>query len=144
MEQKAADYGPIRMSELELMCRSTRSDDRLFALVLMRRDGDAGLLDQKFLSLATDLLSDNDNDIRWQAAIVIGAFIEGAPDKVWDVILRFGDSDETDTRTAVGTVLLEPLLQRHGSRYRPLVDQLAHRSPRFAEMCRVRSDFSDE
>jgi len=143
-ERKAAEYGPIRTSELELMCRSSRSDDRLFALVLMRRDCDAGMIDSRFLALATDLLTDQDNDCRWQAAIVIGAFIETAPDKVWDVIVCFGDSDDADTRTAIGTVLLEPLLQRHGPRFRSLVEQLAQRSARFAEMCRVRSDFSDE
>ena len=77
-------------------------------------------------------------------SFVIGEFIASAPDKVWDVIVRYGDSDDPDMRTAIGTVLLEHLLQRHGSRFRPLVEQLAHRSPRFAEMCRVRSDFSDE
>ena len=144
MERKAAEYGPIRMSELELMCRSSRADDRLFALVLMRRDCDAGNLDPEFLRLATDLLPEQDNDVRWQAAIVIGEFIDTAPDRVWDVIVKFGDSADPDMRTAIGTVLLEHLLQRHGPRFRPLVEQLAHRSPRFAEMCRVRSDFSDE
>jgi hypothetical protein len=132
------------MSELELMCRSSRADDRLMALFLMRRECDAGKVDAQFLPLATDLLPDTDNDCRWQAAIVIGEFIDTAPDKVWDVIVEHSDSNDADLRTAVGTVLLEHLLQRHGARFRPLVDQLAHRSPRFAEMCRVRSNFSDE
>src|SRR5437899_2625136 len=91
MEHKAAEYGPLRMSELELMCRSTRADDHLFALVLMRRECDAGNLEPKFLQLAIDLLPEKDSDIRWQSAIVIGEFIDSAPEKVWDVIVRFGD-----------------------------------------------------
>src|SRR5438552_1044271 len=111
MEHKAAEYGPLRMSELELMCRSTRPDDRLFALVLMRRECDAGNIDPKFLQLANELLPDKDTDCRWQSAIVIGEFIASAPDKVWDVIVRYGDSDDPDMRTAIGTVLLEHLLQ---------------------------------
>src|SRR5215471_16515338 len=100
MERKAAEYGPIRMSELELMCRSSRADDRLFALVLRRRDCDAGNLDPEFRRLATGLLPDHNNDVRWQAAIVIGEFIDTAPDHVWDVIVKFGDSPDPDMRTA--------------------------------------------
>src|SRR5437870_5080329 len=98
------------MSELELMCRSSRSDDRLFALVLMRRECDAGNIDAKFLQLATDLLAEKDPDCRWQSAIVISEFIDTAPEKVWDVIVRYSDSDDPDLRTAIGTVLLEHLL----------------------------------
>src|SRR5262245_11685991 len=88
LEHKAGEYGPIRMSELQLMCRSTQPDDRLLALVLMRRDCDAGASNPEFLKLATDLLPDRDNDIRWQAAVVIGEFIDSEPDKVWEIIVR--------------------------------------------------------
>src|SRR5437867_3162757 len=91
LERKAAEYGPIRMSELELMCRYSQSDDRLFALVLIRGDCDAGHVDPEFLRRATDLLPEQDNDVRWQAEIVIGEFIDVSPDRVWDVIVRCGD-----------------------------------------------------
>jgi hypothetical protein len=89
-------------------------------------------------------LPDPDNDIRWQAAVVIGEFIDSEPDRVWEIIVAHSDSADADLRTAVATVLLEHLLQRQGARYRPLVDQLAHRSAQFAEMARARSNFSDE
>jgi len=144
LEHKAEEHGPTRMSELQLMCRSSQADDRLLALVLMRRECDAGTIDPQFLKLATDLLPDPDNDIRWQAAVVIGEFIDSEPDRVWDVIVAHADSADVDLRTAVATVLLEHLLNRHGARFRPLVDQLAHRSPQFAEMTRARSNFADE
>jgi hypothetical protein len=143
-ERRAAEFGPIDSQQLRELSASHEVDEPLLALLLMRRECDAGHLNNEYMELATSLLSSDDNECRWQAAIVIAEFIDSSPDKVWDIIVRHADRDDPDLRTAVGTVLLDPLIQRHGAAFGPLVDQLAQRSGRFAELCRVRSDFSDE
>jgi hypothetical protein len=60
-------------------------------------------------------------DPRWQAIIRIADFIPEEPEAVWTFILRWGCSDDDDLRRAVGTVLLEHLLEQHFDNYFPKV-----------------------
>jgi hypothetical protein len=60
-------------------------------------------------------------DPRWQAIIKIATFIEPEPDAVWVFILRWGCNADEDLRTAVATVLLEHLLERHFADFFPKV-----------------------
>jgi len=72
-----------------------------------------------YLALARTLIPDPSNKCRWQAAIVVGEFIEEDPEAVWEVICEFGVSEDEDMRDAISTVLLEHLLEHHFKIYFP-------------------------
>ncbi len=120
---RRAESYPAHVGEEEILRLSESKDarDRLFSLVLIRRqierDGDA----RAYLPLARRMVSDAENNCRWQATIVVGMSIESAPDEVWEVIREHGNSDDEDMRSAMATVLLEHLLEFDFDRYFALI-----------------------
>lgn len=85
----------------------------------MRQQIESGIPSSSFFNLARSLITDPDNDCRWQAVIVVGEDIEENPEPVWQVICQFGVSEDEDMRAAVATVLLEHLLEYHFAAYFP-------------------------
>lgn len=98
-------------SEIEDLARSPEPASRLRSLQLMREAIANGQEPTDFFELARQLIGDENNDCRWQAAIVVGESVELNPDGVWQVICKFGESRDEDMRDAVATVLLEHLLE---------------------------------
>lgn len=97
---------------------------RLFGLALARKRIEAGDDPSEYYEFARRLVADADNDCRWQAVIVVGELVDSDPEAVWDVVEQFGDSPDSDMRTAVATVLLEELLDRYVEEYFPCVRDL--------------------
>lgn len=66
---------------------------------------------------ARSLVGHCDNDVRWQALIAIADWIETDPERVWEVVLEYGDSQDEDMRTGVATVLMEHVLEHYFDSY---------------------------
>jgi hypothetical protein len=129
-----AVFGPISIEQIERTANDADPRQRLLALALMRRQIERGDDPQFFLSTATKLVSDADNDCRWQALIVVGESIAANPHAVWEVIRQHAYSDDEDMRTGVATVLLEHLLEEHFDDYFPNVrEEALRRSANFLE-----------
>jgi hypothetical protein len=79
---------------------------------------------------------EGETDPRWQAIIEIGEFIETDPEPVWSFALRWGSTEDDDLRAAIGTCLLEPLLQHHFDRFISRVEDAAHGNQLFARTVR--------
>lgn len=71
-----------------------------------------------------------DNDVRWQALIAVGDWIETDPEAVWEVVLEHGRSEDDDMRAGVACVLLEHLLEHHHEAYFPKLRAAIERDPR--------------
>ena len=78
-------------------------------------------------------LASTDEDRRWQAAIRLGEFVDSEPDAVWPVVARWGVSDDSDTRMAIATCVLEHLLEHHFDMLFPRVESLGLADRRFAD-----------
>lgn len=99
----------VRLGEIKTLARSTRARDRLRALRVIREQCLERKLEGHWL-VAKSLLRDTNTDVRWQAFIVVGEFMESKPQEVCNIIVTYGASDDEDVRTAVGTVLLEHMI----------------------------------
>ncbi|MCE5268337.1 MAG: hypothetical protein LLG00_10675 [Planctomycetaceae bacterium] len=71
-------------------------------------------------------------DLRWQAIIAIGEFIESEPEPVLAFAERWGQHPDDDLRQAIATCLLEHLLERHFDMVLPRAERLARASDLFA------------
>jgi hypothetical protein len=71
-------------------------------------------------------------DARWQAIMRIEDFIPTEPEPIWLFAKRWGKHPNEDLRTAVGVLLIEPLLAHHFALVFPRVERLALTSKRFA------------
>jgi hypothetical protein len=111
------------LSQLHTMVATSAVHERLRALFHMRKQIAAGTPPDTFLPLAHALMSDVDNDCRWQALIVIGEAAEATPERVWQVVEEFGASDDPDMRAGIACVLLEHLLEHHFAVYFPKVQE---------------------
>ena len=110
-----------------------RERDRSYWRKVLKRVLDAQPASQIELDAAIDTAErllraghpavEEDADPKWQAIIAVGNFIDRAPERLWPFILKWGGSDDEDTRTATATVLLEHLLEYHFDLY---VDRVAH------------------
>ena len=78
-------------------------------------------------------LGTGEEDRVWQAAVRLGDFVEVAPNDVWTLVTKWGDSDNDEVRMALATCVLEHLLEHHFDRYFPLVEELALTNSRFAD-----------
>ena len=77
-------------------------------------------------------------DPRWQAIIRVGEFMESEPQAVLQFILKWGQHAQWDLRAAIGTCLLEHLLDDQFDELFPPIRQAALKSKQFArtfEMC---------
>lgn len=72
-------------------------------------------------------------DPRWHAIIAVGAFLDSDPDRVWSFILEWGRNDDGDVRGAIGTCLLEHLLERHFDSFFERVVVAAEADANFAD-----------
>ena len=121
------------VAELERMARSRSASRRLRALLIMRRQIGRGKKRTSYFRAARRLIEDENNDCRWQALIVVGEFIEDRPAKVWELVVQYGQDENSDMRAGVACVLLEHLLEQHWSRFHTRAERLAAKSPLFAD-----------
>jgi hypothetical protein len=93
---------------------SKESDKKLLALLTIRKRVENDFIPTPaYFDTAKQFLTDDDNDCKWQSFIIVGHFMESKPEECWEIITKFGNSDEGDTRTAVATVLLEHYFERN-------------------------------
>ena len=76
---------------------------------------------------------EGETDPRWQAIIAVGNFIEAHPEDVWRFVHQWGQHDDEDLRTAIGTCLLEHLLEHHFDLLFSRVEAAVKGSPQFAD-----------
>ncbi len=76
---------------------------------------------------------EGETDERWQRIIDIAAYLQSDPEPVWAFVLRWGNHEDEDLRMAVGTCLLEHLLQAHFDSIFPRVERQATSDPLFAD-----------
>ena len=100
----------LSIPQLDALTKSGAATDRLFALIVMRRQMGNRSPVRGYLSLAKRLIEDTNNNCRWRALIVAGEFIGETPEVVWPIVLRYGSSGDEDMRSGVATILLEHLL----------------------------------
>jgi hypothetical protein len=123
--QKAArEFKHFSLKDLRELIRSPRPDNRLFSLLLMRKQIEEGINPLSYYSLAKSLVSDSDNNCRWQSLIVISEIIETQPKLVWGIVSKFGDSNEEDMRMAIACALLEHLIDYDFNTYFTKVREL--------------------
>lgn len=107
--------------ELAKMIESKEANTRLSALLTMRKQIEEGNSPDDYFVLARRVISDSENNCRWQSLIVVSESIETKPDLIWEVISEFGDSEDDDMRTAIATILLEHLLDYDFDKYFPKI-----------------------
>jgi hypothetical protein len=147
--EKAKSYPPgIGMGEIIYLSNSKDGRDRLLSLVLMRKQIESGDDAWEYFPLAGTMIEDGNNQCRWQSLIVIGESIETHPDAVWEIVNKYGDSQDEDMRTAIANVLLEHLLQFDFDRYFTLVRNEVARGKlrllRTLDMCSFFGEDSNE
>src|ERR1041384_2778094 len=98
---------------LARLATSSDPDERLLTLALVRRQIGAGEPPEPYLSIARKLVTDPDNDCRWQALIVVGEAIATNPDSVWEVIAEYGSRPDEGSSTPRPTVALEKTSNDH-------------------------------
>jgi hypothetical protein len=101
------------IDELRALLESGSDEQKLFALKEVRNRISNGET-FSFFDLAKALVESGNNDIRWQAIIVIGEYIPRGHrnEDIWNVIVQHLGIDE-DMQDALATVLLEHLLEHH-------------------------------
>jgi hypothetical protein len=122
-DKAARQTSTLAIPQLTALTRSRTAVDRLFALMVMRRQMETRGPVRGYFPLAKRLIRDANNNCRWQALIVVGEFIKEMPEVVWPIVLRFGSCDDEDMRAGVATVLLEHLLEYHRRVYEPLLNK---------------------
>lgn len=68
-------------------------------------------------------LDSDDETTRWKGAELAGALIEESPHLAWQLVLRFGRSENEDVRAAVATCVLEHLLEVKFDEFFPLLER---------------------
>jgi hypothetical protein len=76
---------------------------------------------------------DGANDVRWQAIIKIGYFVEQEPEAIWPFVLKWGSHEDEDVRAAITTLLLEHLLELHFELLFPRVEAASRCNRWFAK-----------
>jgi hypothetical protein len=84
---------------------------------------------------------DGQMDPRWQAIIAVGRFVKSEPQAVWRFARRWGAHRDEDLRAAIGTCLLEHLLEYHFDALFPQVERRARTSKLFADTLKYCSKF---
>ena len=73
-------------------------------------------------------------DLRWQAIIGVGEFVNTSPMPVWDFVQKWAAYPDSDLQSALATCLLEHLLESHFSFMFPLVEHAARNDPAIARL----------
>ena len=111
----------------------------------MRREIGRGDLASKYFDIAESMIDDSHNTCRWQSIIVIGESMDDDPDRIWNVVKRYGDSKDEDMRSAIATVLLEHLLEANFNKYLANVKaQVSLGKSRFLDTLLKCSTFGDD
>ena len=84
---------------------------------------------------------EGDTDPRWQAVIAVAEFIETDPEAVWQFALRWGSYDDEDLQTAIGTCVLEHLLEHHFDLYISRVEEAVRADRYFARTAAICGKF---
>jgi hypothetical protein len=77
---------------------------------------------------------EDEKDPRWQAIIAVGEFIGDQPEAVWPFVERWGAYPDDDLQAAIGTCLMEHLLEYHFDLVFPRMERLARSNPDFAHV----------
>jgi hypothetical protein len=80
-------------------------------------------------------------DPRWQAIIAVGEYLESDPEPIWEFVCRWAECDDDDLKAALGTCLLEHLLEHHFATYFPKVERACVQSKQFARVFTTCSRF---
>lgn len=72
-------------------------------------------------------------DVRWQAIILVGSFIETQPIEVCDFAMRWARRRGRDLQTAISCCLIEHLLEHHFDLVFPKMREAALENPKVAE-----------
>ncbi|MGA2679897.1 MAG: hypothetical protein ABSF37_11455 [Sedimentisphaerales bacterium] len=126
-QKTAREFKHFSHRDLQKLVRSPRPDNRLFAILLIRKQIEEGIDPLSYYSLAKSLVSDSNNDCRWQSLVVISELVEMQPDLVWDVVSKYGNSNDADMRMAIACVLLEHLIEYDFDTYFTKVRELIHK-----------------
>lgn len=113
---------------LKQKLQSPKAKDRLVALHAMRRQIVAGR-PRTYIDLAKALLLDRSENCRWQAAIVVGTFIEHHSERVWAVTEAYVRQGRPMAQDPVATVLVEHLLETDFPKYFTRLRRLASQNP---------------
>ncbi|MHC4258930.1 MAG: hypothetical protein ACYSTF_00750 [Planctomycetota bacterium] len=115
------EFGHFSTEELTTRLKSPEANVRLSVILLMRKQIAEGDLPEAYFELARAVVSDPDNNCRWQSLIVICESIETQPELVWEVVSEYGNSEDSDMRAAIRCILLEHLLDHDFDTYFPKV-----------------------
>lgn len=126
-QKTAREFKHFSLRDLQKLVRSPRPDNRLFAILLMRKQIEEGIDPLSYYSLVKSLVPDSDNNCRWQSLIVISELIRTRPELVWEIVSKFGDSNDEDMRMAIACVLLEHLIDHDFDIYFTKVRELIRR-----------------
>lgn len=69
---------------------------------------------------------------RWHAVIAVGEFVETEPELVWEFARSWGGSEDADLQVAIGTCILEHLLEHHFDAIFPRVEAEVLSQPQFS------------
>ena len=72
-------------------------------------------------------LESPEEDARWAGAIEAGELVLDEPHRAWEIVVKYGSSDDPDLRDAIATCVLEHLLENHFNIYFPKVEELIKR-----------------
>jgi hypothetical protein len=78
------------------------------------------------------LLKDRQDKHDGQAIITVAEFIATDPEPVWLFALQWGGSQDKDLRAAIGTCVLEHLLEHHFDRYVSKIEEAVLSDAHFA------------
>ncbi len=71
----------------------------------------------------SDLLS-TDPDKRWEAASLLSEYVECFPNEIWDIIVKYGSSNNEGLRQAIASCALEHVLEYHFDEFFPKLESL--------------------
>lgn len=89
---------------------SSNYKDRIEGLIVVNQNPD--FWKEKIFEIASTLIEDKDNDCRWQSLIVIGHYMDKRVKETWDIIIKYGNSEDEDMRSAIATILLEHFFEK--------------------------------
>ena len=98
-------------NELVRLSNSHSGNERLLAFLLMRRCMDSDAETDAYLAASGAHLADPDLLVRYQAMIVLSAFVESEADRVFNYVIQASARVGSETRRDLGCVVFEELLE---------------------------------
>ena len=136
--EQADEWGVVSPADLARLCASFVADERLTALVVMRRQIDFYGPMREYLDAAKTAIDDFDPDCRFMAALVLAELLAWYPETVWTIIRRHSESGDDVSRLLATNFLLNHLLRLHGPTYQPQIDAMTKTSATFARSYAMR------